>query len=328
MHDLIAQLKNTPNTPITSGQLAALLEAVLTHQQTQARTQEGQDWNSLPDDRELTTEELGQWLRKAPNTLAKLRVKGTGPAYKPGKPVIYKVGDVRQWLASRRVNSTSEATVRGIHRFDSIADLTPMFTFECLTIPLGIENSLDYQDLHPEAKIKQVSFFNLDNVIQMKKNNEFSFFDDFSLSEQVGALLIAAGCCFANDEENLFHGLLSLIEELKNSGKDIHKICTTEGDTPTHVIVRITRQIFITYELETEEWKDCYDKSAVKAMQQLSDLGFDLNATNNHGQRAVDLAPDDSHLKVWLTANAEKDDFFDNVPTSEKPTKKIRPFGL
>ncbi|NYH95421.1 helix-turn-helix transcriptional regulator [Novosphingobium marinum] len=48
-------------------------------------------------------------LDVAPNTLAKWRITGEGPPFlKIGRSVRYDPADVQQWLASRKVRSTSE----------------------------------------------------------------------------------------------------------------------------------------------------------------------------------------------------------------------------
>jgi hypothetical protein len=51
------------------------------------------------------------YLGLAESTLAKMRMRGDGPAYiKAGKVVLYDPADCDAWLADRRRLSTSQAT--------------------------------------------------------------------------------------------------------------------------------------------------------------------------------------------------------------------------
>jgi helix-turn-helix protein len=51
-----------------------------------------------------TTEETARRLRRAPQTLARWRCEGSGPAYvKVGNRVLYPRPDVDAWIAGRRV---------------------------------------------------------------------------------------------------------------------------------------------------------------------------------------------------------------------------------
>ena len=66
------------------------------------------------DDREpkqtfLNTQQAADWLGLKPNTLAKMRVAGSGPAFrKHGQRVLYHIDDLTAWSDSRRRLSTSE----------------------------------------------------------------------------------------------------------------------------------------------------------------------------------------------------------------------------
>ena len=47
------------------------------------------------------------------NTLAKLRLNGNGPVYcKLGRRVVYRPGDLEEWLQSRTTRDTSDADAR------------------------------------------------------------------------------------------------------------------------------------------------------------------------------------------------------------------------
>ena len=59
----------------------------------------------------LTQREAAAQLRLSARTLERLRVSGTGPAYvKTGRLVRYREQDIEEFVASRLVNSTSEAS--------------------------------------------------------------------------------------------------------------------------------------------------------------------------------------------------------------------------
>lgn len=59
------------------------------------------------DDRELTTDEVAELLRRRPNTVKWWRRKGIGPKYRPGRPVTYRLGDVIAWR-ERRLRATAD----------------------------------------------------------------------------------------------------------------------------------------------------------------------------------------------------------------------------
>jgi hypothetical protein len=51
---------------------------------------------------------LPHYIGVAPQTLARWRYEGNGPAFvKVGRKVLYEAGKVRQWLQLRRAQSTS-----------------------------------------------------------------------------------------------------------------------------------------------------------------------------------------------------------------------------
>ena len=61
----------------------------------------------------LTTIEVAEMLRISRRTLERMRVEGTGPRYLkvgPGKRsrVLYRQGDVEEWIARFHYGSTSE----------------------------------------------------------------------------------------------------------------------------------------------------------------------------------------------------------------------------
>lgn len=62
----------------------------------------------------IRPEEAAKFLKLSSSTLAKMRVKGTGPSYTKAGPkvVLYRTKDLCAWLESRIRNSTSEAISR------------------------------------------------------------------------------------------------------------------------------------------------------------------------------------------------------------------------
>jgi predicted DNA-binding transcriptional regulator AlpA len=58
----------------------------------------------------LHTRDAARRLGLGPHTLEKMRMRGTGPTFvKLGARVLYDVGDLDAWIATRRRRSTSEA---------------------------------------------------------------------------------------------------------------------------------------------------------------------------------------------------------------------------
>lgn len=57
----------------------------------------------------LNTKEAAKYLGLRPNTMAKMRVYGTGPEYrKHGRYVMYHMDDLNIWSESRKYRSTSD----------------------------------------------------------------------------------------------------------------------------------------------------------------------------------------------------------------------------
>lgn len=57
----------------------------------------------------LNTKEAAAYLGLRPNTMAKMRVYGTGPDYrKHGRYVMYHRDDLNRWSESRKYRSTSD----------------------------------------------------------------------------------------------------------------------------------------------------------------------------------------------------------------------------
>ena len=61
----------------------------------------------------VTAKVAARYVGLAESTLAKLRLNGNGPVYcKLGRRVVYRPGDLAQWLQSRTTRDTSDADAR------------------------------------------------------------------------------------------------------------------------------------------------------------------------------------------------------------------------
>lgn len=62
----------------------------------------------------LSTVEAAAWLGLSPRTLDAYRVRGGGPAFhRFGRIVRYRLADLDDWAAERRMDSTSDSAGRG-----------------------------------------------------------------------------------------------------------------------------------------------------------------------------------------------------------------------
>jgi|GEM_PF-1070358 hypothetical protein len=65
------------------------------------------------DDTLIPRSEVPRYLPIAVQTLAKMACTGGGaPFIKIGRRVVYRAGDLRQWLSERTYTSTTEATIK------------------------------------------------------------------------------------------------------------------------------------------------------------------------------------------------------------------------
>ena len=69
-----------------------------------------QKFSELDSEQLIDTEILALWIDEAATRLRKWRLTGAGPKFvSKSKHVAYKVGDVRDWINSRTVQSTTQA---------------------------------------------------------------------------------------------------------------------------------------------------------------------------------------------------------------------------
>ena len=106
--ELLFKLKNLPtDTPITAEHIVAILGSL---QAPQTVTKQDASYSTWDNDKLINTETLAEWIGEIPSRLNKWRVDGIGPKFiSKAKHVAYRVGDVRDWIASRTVQSTTQA---------------------------------------------------------------------------------------------------------------------------------------------------------------------------------------------------------------------------
>lgn len=106
--ELLFKLKNMPaDTPITAEHIIAILGAL---QAPQTISNQPGAYSTWDNDKYIDTETLADWIGEPTERLKKWRLDGLGPKFvKKPKHIAYRVGDVRDWMNSRTVQSTSQA---------------------------------------------------------------------------------------------------------------------------------------------------------------------------------------------------------------------------
>ncbi|MBI1625915.1 hypothetical protein [Comamonas suwonensis] len=106
--EIFFKLKSLPaSTPITAEHIIAILGSLQAPQTVSATAGAYSTWDN---DKLIDTDTLSEWIGEIPSRLKKWRVDGVGPKFiSKAKHVAYRVGDVRDWIASRTVQSTTQA---------------------------------------------------------------------------------------------------------------------------------------------------------------------------------------------------------------------------
>lgn len=106
--ELFFKMKNLPaDTAITAEHIIAILGAM---QAPQIIAKQDASYSTWDNDKLINTDTLAEWIGEIPSRLKKWRVDGIGPKFiSKAKHVAYRVGDVRDWIASRTVQSTTQA---------------------------------------------------------------------------------------------------------------------------------------------------------------------------------------------------------------------------
>ena len=154
--EFMFKLQNLPpDTLLTAKHLAALLEVLKpTALNATAQVVDG-NFDTYPNSKIIGESELGDWIGEAISTLQKWRVSGKGPKFiKKPKNIGYRVGDVREWLDSLTVSSTSESHVR-LNRL-GVTYSSPMPYF----LPFGDGNPVSFfQSLEmDDEEIEDIAF--------------------------------------------------------------------------------------------------------------------------------------------------------------------------
>lgn len=134
-----------PNTPITAEHIIAILGAL---QAPQVISSQPGAYSTWDNEKLIDTATLADWIGEIPNRLAKWRVDGVGPKFvSKAKHVAYRVGDVRDWLKSRTVQSTTQADrLTFVSAFD-----------DCLVAPTI------YHDEQPYTLFESIELFGKDD---------------------------------------------------------------------------------------------------------------------------------------------------------------------
>lgn len=134
-----------PNTPITAEHIIAIFASM---QAPQVISNKEGAYSTWDNDKYINSETLGEWIGEIPSRLKQWRYDGVGPKFIPKqKHVAYRVGDVREWMKSRTVQSTTQADK---FRFVSAFD-------DCY-----IEPTI-YHDEHPYPLFESIEIFGNDN---------------------------------------------------------------------------------------------------------------------------------------------------------------------
>ncbi|WP_261521717.1 hypothetical protein [Burkholderia multivorans] len=118
LDELICKLKNLPpDTPVTTAQIARILEAVAS--QSTDQPTKPTDFDSFSDSQLIDETKLAEWIAEPLSTIQKWRLKGgIGPDYVKLKngSVRYMVGVVRRWIDSNIISNTAQGSAKGIKR--------------------------------------------------------------------------------------------------------------------------------------------------------------------------------------------------------------------
>lgn len=267
-------LKALPdNTPLSVAHVLAILESV--------RQGIGQDQNYSQWDPEknIDPETLGEWLGESPSTLEKWRSRsGSGPEFtKLNKNVRYQVKHIREWLKARTVSSTSEATVKGLSRFEDFPDTFPVFTYPS-GLKLGLEASIAFDD-----EVEPCSFM----IVRMSNQGDF-----FELEDSLLVDLEKAEKLFSNSRLNDFSMpywfysqaltgpeqnsqlYIQAVRMLVKKGMDINAPDPKSGMTLSHVLV----------------WTEKNFLQFSEMLITFLEMGLDVKRQDSQGMSAVALA--------------------------------------
>ena len=186
--ELLYKLKNLPaNAPVTAEHIIAILGSLQAPQVVS--NQEGA-YSTWDKEKQINTETLSEWIGEQPNRLKQWRYDGHGPKFlKKDKHVTYKVGDVRDWIASRTVQSTTQADkLSFVSSFENCFvepiiyhDNLPFSLFESIEI-LSHDGEINITGFeifitneHITTSYMNSDFEELENVVDINKNQTYFF---------------------------------------------------------------------------------------------------------------------------------------------------------
>jgi|GEM_PF-3915659 len=292
--DVVQELHD--DTVITGKQLKAILEALMLSNDDAIGTAPRK---SLPKPQgpapitpstwdaedQLTPATVAAWLKESEETLSYWRKNsGAGPEFtRHGKNVTYRVKDVKDWLAARRVKNTTEAHLKGLSRLE---EAFPLFTYAD-GLKLDLEASIAHTQANPE--VDPVSY----EIIRMSSamDDDFDLFkalpDDLPAAEKILSsglkdfdlpswLLIK----FSFGKVHSPTAYMQAIGLLVEHGHDINKGNAINGYTLAHVIGK---------------FQDGFDEPSyyTEFVLHLLDLGLVLKQQDNNFMTALDYALED-----------------------------------
>ena len=272
-------LKTLPaDTPLYAAHVLAIYEAM------KAGIAQEQNYSQWDPEKNIDPETLGEWLGETPKTIEKWRENpGDGPAFtKKKKNVSYQVQHVREWIKSRTVSSTSEATTKGLSRFEDFPDTFPVFTYPN-GLKLGLEASIAFDD-----EVEPSTFM----IVRMSSQGDFFELEDSLLAdlEKAEKLLLDSGLndfsmpywfysqALTGPEQNS-QLYIQAVRMLVKNGMDINAPDPKSGMTLAHVLVW-TEENFLQFS---------------EMLITFLEMGLDVDKPDSQGMSAMTLAElDDS----------------------------------
>ena len=268
------ELKALPDdAPLSVAHVLAILESM------KAGIAQSQNYSKWDPEKNIDPETLGEWLGESPSTLEKWRFNpGDGPEFtKKKKNVSYQVQHVREWIKSRTVSSTSEATVKGLSRFKDFPDTFPVFTYPN-GLKLSLEASIAFDDeVEPSSFMivrmsNQGDFFELEDalLVDLEKAEKLlldSRLNDFSLPHWFYSQALTG----SEQNSQLY---IQAVRMLVKKGMDINAPDPKSGMTLSHVLV----------------WTEKNFLQFSEMLITFLEMGLDVKRQDSQGMSAVALA--------------------------------------
>lgn len=199
--ELLFKLKNLPSeTPITAEHIIAILGAM---QAPQTVNHQAGAYSTWDNDKLINTETLAEWIGEIPSRLNKWRVDGVGPKFiSKAKHIAYRVGDVRDWIASRTVQSTTQADrLSFVSAFD-----------DCFVEPTV------YHDQQPYSLFESIALFGNDD------ETTITGFELFITKDHLASLYMQCNFDALDGVENINERQIYFINGIEQQGNLAHVI--------------------------------------------------------------------------------------------------------